>query len=334
MCKRLHNFQMMRPAFLDALRSTGVLTFLILVSSSWLTAQDAPAAINIKVKADREEGAWQPVWNYFGYDEPNYIYSPNGKKLLGELAALSPSPVYVRTHNLFTSGDGSASLKWGSTNVYSEDTAGKPVHDWTIVHSIFDTYHELHMKPLVELGFMPQALSVKPEPYRHNFSQGSIYTGWAYPPKDYQRWADLVFHFVGYLRERYGEGETRSWLWEVWNEPDIGYWEGTREEFFKLYDYGVDAVLRALPGRAGRRSGYHGPSRRQLRRVSSAISGALRASAQLRDRQDRRTAGFCELSCQGSAENRKRACTDGNSQSTRGDPARIQDRCFIPRMAE
>ena len=129
-----------------------------------------------------------------------------------------------------------------------EDATGKPIYDWTIVDRIFDTYHELGMKPLVELGFMPQALSIKPEPYRHNFPEGSIYTGWAYPPKDYQKWADLVFHFVKHLRERYGDDETKSRLWEVWNEPDISYWKGTPQEFFKLYDYAADAVLRALPG--------------------------------------------------------------------------------------
>ena len=244
MCKRLHYFRKTGIALRDA----GLLSIAFLSSCGWLTAQDVPASIHIQVKADQEEGPWKPIWNYFGYDEPNYTYSPNGKKLLGELAALSPVPVYIRTHNLFTSGDGSASLKWGSTNVYTEDASGKPIYDWTIVDRIFDTYHELGMKPLVELGFMPQALSVKPEPYRHNFPDGSIYTGSAYPPKSDQKWADLVFHFVGHLRERYGDAETRSWLWEVWNEPDIGYWKGTKEEFFKLYDYAVDAVLRALPG--------------------------------------------------------------------------------------
>jgi xylan 1,4-beta-xylosidase len=231
-----------------ALRDAGLLSIAFLSSCGWLTAQDVPASIHIQVEADQEKGPWKPIWNYFGYDEPNYTYSPNGKKLLRELAALSPVPVYVRTHNLFTSGDGSGSLKWGSTNVYTEDASGKPIYDWTIVDRIFDTYHELGMKPLVELGFMPQALSVKPEPYRHNFPDGSIYTGWAYPPKSDQKWADLVFHFVGHLRERYGDAETRTWLWEVWNEPDIGYWKGTKDEFFKLYDYAVDAVLRALPG--------------------------------------------------------------------------------------
>jgi xylan 1,4-beta-xylosidase len=156
--------------------------------------------------------------------------------------------VYVRTHNLFTTGDGSSSLKWGSTNVYTEDASGKAIYDWTIVDRIFDTYHNLGLKPLVELGFMPEVLSTNPEPYRHNFPNGSIYTGWAYPPKDYAKWGDLVFHFVSHLRERYGDAETKTWLWEVWNEPDISYWKGTRDEYIKLYDYAADATLRALPG--------------------------------------------------------------------------------------
>jgi xylan 1,4-beta-xylosidase len=221
---------------------------LVLTFSWWLTAQEAAPTVSIQVRADQTDGTLSPIWNYFGHDEPNYTYAPNGKKLLGELAAMSPVPVHIRTHNLFTTGDGSYSLKWGSTNVYTEDANGKPIYDWTIVDRIFDTYRELGIKPLVELGFMPQALSINAEPYRHQFPQGQIFTGWAYPPKSYEKWADLVFHFVQHLRERYGDAETRSWMWEVWNEPDIPYWKGTREEYFKLYDYSADAVLRALPG--------------------------------------------------------------------------------------
>ena len=96
--------------------------------------------INIKVQADQSDGPISPVWNYFGYDEPNYTYTPNGKKLLGELAALDAAPVYVRVHNLLTTGDGSASLKWGSTNVYSEDASGHPIYSWAILDQIFDTF--------------------------------------------------------------------------------------------------------------------------------------------------------------------------------------------------
>ncbi len=202
------------------------------------------------MRYDQSDGHFSPVWNYFGYDEPNYTYAPNGKKLLGELAAANAVPVYIRTHNLLTSGDGSASLKWGSTNVYSEDASGHPHYDWGILDRVFDTFHTAGVKPLVEIGFMPLALSVHPEPYRHDFPQGKldhIYTGWTYPPNDYGKWSELVFQFVHHLRQRYGDAEVETWLWEVWNEPDIGYWHGASEEYFKLYDFSVEAVLRALP---------------------------------------------------------------------------------------
>lgn len=225
-------------------------TALVIGAASPCSSQQSDNKADIRVQFNKSAGPWRNVWNYFGYDEPNYTYAPNGKKLLGELAALDPPPTYIRVHNLFTSGDGSASLKWGSTNVYTEDASGHPIYSWTILDQIFDTFHETGVKPLVEIGFMPEALSVHPEPYRHNFpnnSVGGIFTGWAYPPKDYQKWSDLVFHFVQHLRDRYGDAEVKTWLWEVWNEPDIGYWQGTREDFFKLYDYTVDSVLRALP---------------------------------------------------------------------------------------
>jgi xylan 1,4-beta-xylosidase len=113
----------------------------------------------VNVDTDRTEGPMPLVWNFFGYDEPNYTYAPNGKKLLGELAALDGAPVYVRVHNLLTTGDGSSSLKWGSTNVYTEDPSGHPVYSWTILDRIFDTFHDTGVKPLVEIGFMPEALS-------------------------------------------------------------------------------------------------------------------------------------------------------------------------------
>lgn len=218
----------------------------LLLISSFVSGQKAEPA-TIHVQFGHPQGALPPVWNFFGYDEPNYTYAPNGKKLLGEIAGLSSKPAYIRVHNLLTTGDGSASLKWGSTNAYTEDAMGNPVYDWKIVDRIFDTFQQAGVTPLVEIGFMPEALSTHPQPYRHNFPNGSIYTGWAYPPKDYRKWAGLVFQFTKHLRDRYGDAEVKTWLWEIWNEPDIDYWKGTPEEYFKLYDYSADAVLRALP---------------------------------------------------------------------------------------
>ncbi|HZR64616.1 MAG TPA: beta-xylosidase [Terriglobales bacterium] len=231
----------------------------LLLSASFLSGQTN--TVTIHVDASHTQANFPRVWNFFGYDEPNYTYAANGKKLLKEIAAFSPVPAHIRTHNLLTTGNGQASLKWGSTNAYTEDPAGNPVYDWKIVDRIFDTYHDLGLKPLVEIGFMPEAMSTHPEPYRHNFPNGSIYTGWAYPPKDYSKWAELVFQFARHLRERYGDAEVKTWLWEVWNEPDIDYWKGTPEEYFKLYDYSADAVLRALPGATIGGPDSTGPSR-------------------------------------------------------------------------
>src|SRR5436853_5181884 len=83
--------------------------------------------IAIQVDAARHIGPLRPVWSFFGHDEPNYTYMKDGKKLLSEIAALSPVPVYVRVHSLLVTGDGEPALKWGSTNAYTEDAAGKPV---------------------------------------------------------------------------------------------------------------------------------------------------------------------------------------------------------------
>ncbi len=203
--------------------------------------------VSINIDATQKLGTVQPVWAYFGYDEPNYTYAPNGAKLISELGTLQPSAVYIRTHNLLTTGDGKPALKWGSTNAYTEDAAGKPVYDWTITDRIFDTYLAAHAKPFVEIGFMPEALSTHPQPYRHTWPKGGIDTGWAYPPKDYPKWEELVYQWAKHCAEKYGGAEASSWYWEVWNEPDIMYWHGTPEEYDKLYDAAVSGLRRALP---------------------------------------------------------------------------------------
>lgn len=205
----------------------------------------------IQLDYANRKGALKPIWAFFGYDEPNYTYMKDGRKLLTELSALSPVPVYVRTHNLLTTGDGTPALKWGSTNAYTEDAEGNPIYNWRIVDSIFDTYIKRGMKPIAEIGFMPKALSAKPEPYQHQWTPkatyNQIFTGWAHPPVDYKKWGELVFQWVKHCVEKYGRKEVQSWWWEVWNEPDIPYWQGTEEEYFKLYDFAADAVKRACP---------------------------------------------------------------------------------------
>ena len=221
----------------------------LLMVSLVLTTVLLPAqqAVTVKVDVSKQTGPFQPVWAWVGHDEPNYTYSEEGRNLLTKLSQLSPYPVHDRTHNLLTSGDGTPALKWGSTNAFTRDASGKPVYNWTIIDKIFDTYKTTGITPLVEIGFMPEALSPHPEPYEHHWPR-DFATGWAYPPKNYDEWSELVFRWVQHMVDRYGAPAVAKWEWEVWNEPDISYWHGTVEDYSKFYDYTVAAVRRALPG--------------------------------------------------------------------------------------
>ncbi len=213
------------------------------------TSAVAQSAVKVDVDLGHSQGAFAPVYRWFGYDESNYTTTRNGEALLHELHDLSPVPVYIRAHFLLASGDGKPELKWSSSNVYTVDAKGKPVYDWAILDGIFDAYAAAHVRPMVELGFMPEALSSHPEPYHIQWPNTTGQAeGWSYPPKDYKQWEDLVRHVAQHLRDRYGMAQVSTWYWEVWNEPDISYWHGTRAQYFELYDYAAAGVRAAIPG--------------------------------------------------------------------------------------
>jgi xylan 1,4-beta-xylosidase len=206
--------------------------------------------VSILVDAGAPLGELAHNWTYIGYDEVNYTYTPEGQQLLAKFMELQEQPYYVRPHHLLCTGNCHGFYKWGSTNAYLEDDQGNPIYDWSIVDLVFDTLLNHRCKPFVEIGFMPQDLAGA-ECYdvaQENWT-GQLYrsVGWACPPKDYQKWYDLVFNLVGHCAERYGRDEIATWYWELWNEPDIFYWRGSLEEFNKLYDYTAAAVKAACP---------------------------------------------------------------------------------------
>jgi xylan 1,4-beta-xylosidase len=205
--------------------------------------------ITVRVDAGQIFGELPHNWNYIGYDEINYTYTPEGQELLGKFGALPDKPYYVRTHHLLCTGNCHGFYKWGSTNVYLEDEDGNPVYTWDIVDLVLDTILKSGCKPFVELGFMPQHLA-DPRHYdlvTDTWTQRNYRTyGFASSPKDYQIWYDLIFALASHCIERYGIDEIRAWYWELWNEPDLDYyWLGTVEEYNRLYDYTAAAVKAA-----------------------------------------------------------------------------------------
>jgi xylan 1,4-beta-xylosidase len=205
--------------------------------------------IHVDVDLAQPQGRFSPIYNWFGYDESGYTFAPNGQALLRQLHDLSPVPVYIRAHFLLASGDGTPDLKWSSSNVYSEGAKGEPVYSWTILDQIFDAYAAAHVRPMVELGFMPKALSTHPDPYHIGWPlKPGEEEGWSFPPKDYRRWQELTRQVAAHMVQRYGMTTVSTWYWEVWNEPDLKYyWKGTQEEYNRLYDYAAAGVRQAIP---------------------------------------------------------------------------------------
>jgi xylan 1,4-beta-xylosidase len=198
------------------------------------------------------------IWAGVGFDEINWTYTPTGRHLLGLLAAGGRETFDVRSHSVFSSGTGLSLPHWGAGNVYHEDASGRPYYDWSIVDSVYDAITGAGHVPLVELGFTPRALvpddAIERFAYQPSPTQYSAYEAglWSFPPRSHQRWAGLVAALVEHCAARYGAPAVERWLWELWNEPDITYWRGSPEEYFRLYEVTAAAVRSVLPaGRVG-----------------------------------------------------------------------------------
>lgn len=197
--------------------------------------------IDINVDVRETTGNFEHIWRYIGYDECNFTNTPEGVDLIEKFGKLADAPYYMRAHFMLCTGNCHGMYKWGSTNVCITDDDGNIYYNWGVVDTIIDTYLKLNCKPFFELGFMPFAISLTDNinEYKDKYSQ--------YPPKDYTMWYDLIKALIEHLVSKYGEDEVLTWYFELWNEPDIGYWKGTNEEFFKLYDYTEAAVHEVLP---------------------------------------------------------------------------------------
>ncbi len=227
--------------------SVGImLSFVLAVGATPATASLQPDVVSIYVDATQRGNPLRHVWQYYGYDECNYTTAADCIDLMRTVSQINAHPTYLRQHFLLNSGDGTAALKWGSTNAYAEDPDGRPVYSWRIMDPILDAVVASGCRPLVEIGFMPRDLSSRPEPYR-NSDTYKLDGGCFYPPRDYEKWAELIREWARHSAARYKNVE-ESWLWELWNEPDIAYWHGTPEEYCKLFDHTENALHEVLPG--------------------------------------------------------------------------------------
>jgi xylan 1,4-beta-xylosidase len=135
---------------------------------------------------------------------------------------------YVRFHAIFHDEIG----------LYDEDSQGQPSYNFSYVDQIYDGLLAEHVRPFVELSFMPQKLAA------HNTLHTFWYKPNVSPPKDWSKWGDLVTAFARHLVDRYGIDEVAQWYFEVWNEPNLDFWAGDPRQstYWELYDHAAHAI--------------------------------------------------------------------------------------------
>jgi xylan 1,4-beta-xylosidase len=118
------------------------------------------------------------------------------------------------------------------------------VYNFSYIDQIYDGLLAEHVRPFVELSFMPQKMASDPTAlhafwYKPNVS----------PPKDYALWDAMISAFAAHLVQRYGIDEVSTWKFEVWNEPNIDFWVDKPKQttYFELYDHTARALKSVSP---------------------------------------------------------------------------------------
>ncbi|MGA9883315.1 MAG: hypothetical protein WBQ34_06330 [Candidatus Acidiferrales bacterium] len=163
---------------------------------------------------------------------------------------------YIRFHGIFDHDVG----------LYGEDATGTPVYNFSYVDHIYDGLLDNGVRPFVELSFMPRQLAARPT------EQAFWYHPIVSPPKDWNKWANLITHFAQHLVERYGIDEVSQWYFEVWNEPNLDFWAGEpkQESYYHLYDVTARALKSVSP-----RLRVGGPATAQAAWIGSFIQHSV-----------------------------------------------------------
>jgi len=212
-----------------------VVSALFFLSYSQVCAQQAqPSSETVTVDVRATKTAFPHFWEQmFGSGRAILTLRDSYRHDLREVKAITGFE-YVRFHDILDDDVG----------LYCEDRNGQAVYNFSYVDQIYDGLLNAGVKPFVELSFTPRKLSVDP-PTLHPFWYRPIVS----PPKDWNRWEDLVYHFTKHLVDRYGIEEVSRWYFEVWNEPNIDFWAGNPKEetYYELYDHAARAIKRVSP---------------------------------------------------------------------------------------
>jgi xylan 1,4-beta-xylosidase len=231
-----------------------ILSICLVLNSHTSGAQIQTEVVQVDVKAPMRP--FPHFWELmFGSGRANLSLRDSYRRDLREVEQATGFK-YIRFHAIFHDENG----------VYDEDSSGNPIYNFSYVDQIYDGLLENHVRPFVELSFMPRKLAAQP------LVQSFWYKPIVSPPKDYNKWDALISHFAQHLVDRYGIDEVSQWYFEVWNEPNLDFWGGEPKEvtYYQLYD----ATARTLK-RVDSRLRVGGPATAQAAWVDRFIRHAV-----------------------------------------------------------
>jgi xylan 1,4-beta-xylosidase len=206
-----------------------LLSLFLILASTVLTAQDTVERVVVKVNQPmtRFPHFWEQM---FGSGRAVLSLRDSYRQDLRATREITDFQ-YVRFHAIFHDEVG----------IYDEDEQGHPIYNFSYVDQIYDGLLANGVRPLVELSFMPRKLATK-----ETNPDISWYRPSTSPPKDWAKWDDLIYQFATHLVNRYGADEVARWYFEVWNEPNIGFWGGDpfQATYFDLYDHTAQTLKR------------------------------------------------------------------------------------------
>jgi L-iduronidase len=178
--------------------------------------------MDITVNVAESLGPLRHFWQSTGFTPANLLLNADMQQAMAYVGGVPHGGItWVRIHYLLEL-------------VMAEDLETEtPTYDWSRLDTALDALVRHGLKPFFELMG----------------NVGGYFTDYT-DEAQAAAWRRLVCDLALHLIARYGQREVRSWLFETWNEPDVGFWQQSDEAFCTYYDacaaglHDADPVLR------------------------------------------------------------------------------------------
>jgi len=187
----------------------------------------------VKITADFEKSACRVIKPMHGVGQPPILGGPEGVGTSLFHYLEEAGIPYARLHD--TGGRFGSWMYVDIPNIFKDfdaDVNDPASYDFTFTDILIKDLLDYKVETVYRLGVTIE-------------NAADIKAYHIYPPKDFQKWAEICEHIIRHYNEGWADGHYLGIkYWEIWNEPDTPYrtwqtsmtWQGTKEQFFEFYE--------------------------------------------------------------------------------------------------